>query len=253
MRKKSFVTIVLTAILFISACVLTGASVYRVSAVTLEISVMSEEAKKETEELEKAIAKRYKKESIFSVTDDAAKEEFEKYPHLRITGFEKSYPNRLIVKGAEDAEVYATKSENGYYIFGGDGTMLCERETILNRSDGKNNLLLEGLSVTANKGEIPTDGEFLSILTFCRALDEKMGGIRANITTAKLEKPTSRPEDFVLVLTAREGVKMVVYNPTANTQLKAEKLAAYYAEMLSVDRLSGSIFVSDDGKCSYEG
>ena len=85
MRKKTLVTVLLTVILFISACVLTVATVYRVSAVTLEISVVSEEAKGEAEELEKAIAAKYKKESIFSVTKRAAKKEFERYPHLRMT------------------------------------------------------------------------------------------------------------------------------------------------------------------------
>ena len=252
MRKKSLTTILLTAVLFLSACFLTVTSIYRVSAITLEISVISEEAKQETEELEKAIAKRYKKESIFSVGRKQAEEEFEKYPHLRITRFQKSYPNRLIIKGAEDSEVYALESENGYYILGGDGTVLCERNTLKNRSDGQDNLLLDGLHLTPQKGQIPMDNEFSIVLDFCKELDVSLGGIRANITSVVLEKPTSRPEDAVLVLTAREGVKMVVYNPSVNTELKAENLSAYYETMETVDRLSGTVYVSDDGKCSYE-
>lgn len=252
MRKKTLVTVLLTVILFISACVLTVATVYRVSAVTLEISVVSEEAKGEAEELEKAIAAKYKKESIFSVTKRAAKKEFERYPHLRMTGFENSYPNRLIVKGIEDPEVYAVEKENGYYILGGDGAVLCERETPLNRSDGKNNVVLKGVTVSCGKGEIPTDSDFTTAFALCKALDERLDGIRANILTATLEKPTSKPEDAILRLFSKEGVEMVVYHPLQNATLKADALAEYYKNMNTVDRLSGTVFVSDDGKCSYE-
>lgn len=253
MQKKKLITILLTVILFLSACVLTATTVYRVSAVTLEISVISEEAKTEVETLEKEIAKRYKKENIFFVSEREARVEFEKYPHLRITDFRKSYPNRLIIKGTEDAEVYAVKNGEGFYILGADGTLLCERNSLVNRSDGQNNLLLDGLTINGEKGKIPTDEEFSTIFSFCQFMDENLGGIRANVALVTLEKPTSRPEDFILVLTTREGVEMVVYNPSENTQIKAESLARFYKDMPTVDRLSGKIFVSDSGKCSYVG
>ena len=68
MRKKTFLTVLLTALIFISATVLALTTVYRVSAVTLEISAISEEAKTEAATLEKEIASKYKGKNIFSVS-----------------------------------------------------------------------------------------------------------------------------------------------------------------------------------------
>lgn len=252
MRKKTLVTILLTIILFLSDCGLTVATVYRVSAVTLQMSVVSEEAKIEAENLEKAVALRYKKQNIFFVDKKEAQEEFEKYPHLRLTGFEKSYPNRLIVKGTEDPEVYALEKEGGYYVLGADGTILGERASATNRSDGKDNVVISGVSVQGEKGKIPTDEDFLSVIAFCKTFDETAGGIRANILSVKLEKPTSSEQYAYLLLQTREGVKIRVSVPKRKPQEKAKSLAEFYLNAETTSRLSGTIYVSDEGKCSYE-
>ena len=69
MRMKNLIAILLTAVIFVAVAVLGVSTVYRVSAVTLEVSVVSDDARTEASTLEKQLSALYKKESIFSVTD----------------------------------------------------------------------------------------------------------------------------------------------------------------------------------------
>lgn len=252
MRKKTVLTVLLTAVLLIAVAVLTVAAVYRVGAVTLEISTVSEAAKTEAEELQKKLSAQYEKENIFSVDEKRAQSEFEQYPHLRMTSFQKSYPNRLIITAVEDPEVYALVSPDGYYILGGDGTLLSTRDAPKNRSDGKDNVLLVGFDLTCERGQIPQDADFTFALAFCKVLDERFGGIRSNILSVTLEKPTSDLADAILNVQTKEGVRIAVYNPSNLSKEKAESVVSFYLSMPTVDRLEGKINVADTLKCTYE-
>ena len=252
MRKKTFLTVLLTALIFISATVLALTTVYRVSAVTLEISAISEEAKTEAATLEKEIASKYKGKNIFSVNDRVAKTVFEEYPHFRITAFKKSYPNRLVIQASEDAEVYAVKTQTGYRILGADGVILCDRENATNRSDGHDNVILSGVEAIGEKGNIPKDEYFRLTMAFCMAFDQKSDGIRNNVLSVTLEKPTSNDEYAYIRLTFREGAEAVVYAPLTNTEEKAENMYAYYVGLPTENKMSGTVYVSDAGECHFE-
>ncbi len=251
MRKRKILTILLTAVLFLTASLLTVFSVFRVNAVTLQISTVSEAAKEEAELLEKTLLELYDKESIFSVEDTKAREAFESYPHFRFGQFEKSYPNRLIFVASEDPEVYAVEKDGNYFILNGDGVMLEERDTPKNRSDGEDNVIINGLSFTAEKGEPTTDETSLSILAFCKVLDEKFEGLRSNILSVTLVRPTSNAMDDYLVLQAREGVQIWVYAPLQNHEEKATKLLSFYENMSTEQRICGKVIVPNVGDCHY--
>lgn len=247
MRIKTFITILLTAMILIAAATLGVTTVYRVSAVTLEVSVVSEEAKSEAESLEARLSARYKKQNIFTVKNGEAKEEFADYPYFRLTGLKKSYPNRLIVTATEDAEVYAAEKSDlsGYYILGADGTLLCERKTPENRTDKKNNVILKGVSVFGDLGNVPEGEDFGTALAFCRSLDEPFGGIRSNVVSVSLRAPVSSSEYSVLQIEMREGVKVNVYNPSGDAKKKAEAFCSFYSGLSAAERLSGRIDVTD--------
>lgn len=249
---KKFLTILLTTVLFLAATVLTVSSVYRVGAVTLELTAVSEAAKEEASLLENTLSELYKTKSIFFVEDEQAKEAISAYPHFRLTGFEKAYPNRLIFYCAEDAEVYAVQKEDGYYVLGADGTVLTERSTPYNRSDGKANVVLRGFSFQAMLGSVPSDETFRFVLAFARTLDVSFGGIRSNVKEISITNTEYRPDDVVLKMTMREGLVVTVYNPANSPEKKAENCYAFYSEMKTAERMSGELFVSDDGVCNYE-
>lgn len=247
MRIKTFVTILLTAVILIAAATLGVTTVYRVSAVTLEVSVVSEEAKAEAESLEARLSARYKKQNIFTVKSGAAKEEFADYPYFRLTGFKRSYPNRLIVTATEDAEVYAAEKpdSSGYYILGADGTLLCERTTPENRTDKKNNVILKGVFVSGELGSVPEDKDFTAALAFCCSIDGLFGGIRSNVVSVSLRAPASSSEYSVLQIDMREGVKVNVYNPSGESGKKAAAFCEFYCGLSAAERLSGRIDVTD--------
>ena len=80
MHKRNVIAILLTAVIFISAAVLGVSAVYRVNAVTLDASVVSEAAQAEADELQKLLLERYKDESVFFVKPEEAEADFAEFP-----------------------------------------------------------------------------------------------------------------------------------------------------------------------------
>ena len=247
MRKKNVLVIVLTVLIFLSAAVLGVSTVYRVNTVAVRAPVVSEAAKAEAEELQKRLTAAYDKQSIFSVDDTLAKEIVAEFPYFNITGFEKKYPNRLVVEVTEDAEVYALEAGNGqYYILSIDGTILGLRENYKNRSDNADNLLLSGLTATGEKGKaLAGDNCRPTLFPFLEKVSDLLGGIRRNVLSVKVLRPASAEEETVFQLTTREGVNIYVRNPSTLTAQKAEIAIAQYMGLSAGQKLKGMLIVSD--------
>ena len=255
MRKKNVLIIVLTVLLFLSVAVLGVSSIYQVNAVAVRAPVVSEEAKVEAEELQKKLTAAYEKQSIFFADDTLAKQIVAEFPYFNMTGFEKQYPNRIVVEITEDAEVYACEAGNGkYYILSIDGTILGVRENYKNRSDNADNLLLSGLTATGEKGETLSGDSCLSTLfPFLEKVSSLFGGIRRNILSVTVLRPASVEEETVFKLTTREGVNVYVRNPSVLTAQKAEIAFAQYMGLSAEQKLKGMLIVSDvSGEVIYD-
>ena len=152
MKKKTLVFI-LTIITFCSSIVLGVSTVYRIDSIYLQPSILSVDAQTEVDALYENLLNAYNKQSYFSVKEDKAKEVLTGFPYFHLVSFEKSYPNRVIIKVAEYEEVYALPTVSGeeYYILGEDGTVLGVRENYNNRLDGENNLRIDGLTVEGER------------------------------------------------------------------------------------------------------
>ena len=247
MHKRNVIAILLTAVIFISAAVLGVSAVYRVNAVTLDASVVSEAAKSEADELQKLLLERYKDESVFFVKPEEAEADFAEFPYFRMTAFKKAYPNRLIVSAKEDPEVFAVKHAEEYYILGADGTILGIRGNASNRSDGADNIIVKGLSASGKRGEIIGGDECIPLLlTVFEAASGILGGVRSNVVSVEVMRPTTSAEDTSFCLTMREGVKAYIRNPGTLTVVKAEKFAEFYLSLEDTERLGGRIEVTDD-------
>ena len=245
---KKVLTVFLTVILFLAAVFLGGATVFRVDDVALVATVVSEEAKSETTKLQEEILALYKEESIFSVDKSALDKVLKDYPYLRVTGFEKAYPNKIVVTLLEEAESYAVqRAEGGFYILGASGIVLDIRSTNVNRLDQKANVALNGLTVTGKKGGTLTgDDCFASMFALCNTLDEKLGGIRSNVVSVEVLART--PEIFYMI-TMREGLKIYVNNPAVLTTQKAEKALNAYMALSNEERMPGRLNVREsDGE-----
>ena len=184
MRKRLW-TILLTAFVFLSGTALGVSSVYRVRDVTVNVSYVTEEARVEGETLQACLQDAYKGNSTFFAKREIADEVMKAYPYFRITGFEKSYPKRLIIDVTENAEVYALeKGEGEYYVLSADGVVLDARDSHVNPLNGEENVKLKGLEVSVEKGAVPTgDGCFAPMLALCQQLSESLNGIRSNVVS----------------------------------------------------------------------
>ena len=244
---KKFWVIVLTLIVFLSGALLGVSAVYRVELVTVEASLVSEEAKAEAEELKGRLEEAYDKANIFLANDEEAQNVAKEFPYFRITGFEKSYPNRLIVKIIENAEVYAVANASGdsYYILGEDGTVLDIRETPLNLLTGEENVFLEGISVTAEKGgALQGDEHAAPLLALAKEISAKLGGIRSNALSVGV---FSRGPETIYRVVMREGVTLYFGEPSERTSEKVEAAMNAYLGLSDVQKLSGRIVVSEIG------
>ena len=241
MYKKAL-TIFLTVILFLAAVFLGGATVFRVDDVALVASVVSKDAESETSALKEDILALYKGESIFSVEEASLSKVLKDYPHFRVTGFEKTYPNKIVVTILEEAEGYAVEKADGeYYILGASGIVLDIRKSILNRLDGKANVVLNGLTLTGKKGELLTgDDCWLSMFALCNQMDEKLGGIRNNVVAIEV---LSRSPEIFYAITMREGVKIYIEAPAEETDEKVEKALNAYMALSNEQRMTGRLTV----------
>ncbi len=258
MHKKNALVIILTCLLFFSAVTLGVSTVYRVNAVTVNAPVVSEVAKAEADELQTRLQAAYDKQSIFTADDTLAKQIVDDFPYFRITNFEKAYPNRLIITVSEDAEVYAALVENTqtYYILSANGTVLGVRESLTNRSDGADNLLINGLHIeSGEKGELlQGDDDIEFLFAFLGKVSERLEGIRRNVIQIEVLRLASAREETVYKLCMREGVNVYIRNPYEMAGDKVETAIDKYLSLSSEQRLKGMIMVSDtDGAviCAY--
>lgn len=243
MLKKKLV-IILTAVVVLAVSVLSVTTVFRVRGVTVNTAVISEVAKDEAQQLQEKLLKEYKYDSSFFVDDKKAKKILEDFPYFRLTGFEKSYPDRVTISVAEHVESYAVKKTDSesYYIIGEDGLVLSERDSYTNRLDGLPNVVIEGegLSVSGEKGQkLQGDEKWTSVLQFCNVFSEKVNGIRDNVVKVEVEKYAP------VCLTMREGVKIYVGNVESLTAEKAETAANKYLALTDAERMNGMIMVDD--------
>ena len=248
MRKKNGLVIILTLLIFLSSAVLGVSTVYRVNAVSVRASVVSEEAKAEADALQELLRQAYDKESIFSVNDEKAKSIVENFPYFRITAFEREYPNRLVVAISEDAEVYAVpvSDSDKHYILNESGTILGIREEVANRSDNADNLLILGINATGEKGEnLLADLDVDFLFSFLSKTSEMLGGIRRNVARVEVIRKAAAVEETVFKFSMREGVNIYIRNPYENAQEKRERAVNAYMAMSSEQRLKGMLLVSD--------
>ncbi len=250
MRKKNVLIIILTTLIFLSVACLGVVSVYRINFVAVHAPVVSQEAKTEAEELQKRLYEAYANQNVFSVDESVAEEIFQEFPYFRMTSFKKEYPNRIIIEATEDVELFAFENgENAYYILGADGTILGMRSTAVNRSDGANNVIVKGIQITGQEGEIASSDACIAwLINLCESISKQLDGIRKNVLSIEVIRPTSSSAQMMFKLQMKEGVVAYVNNPSVFTQEKATKLIEKYRNLTVSQRLRGMIAVTDDTK-----
>ena len=249
MKKKTVWTIVLTALVFLSGAFLGVSNVYRVDEVCVEASLVSEAAQAEVDGLQARLQSLYESESAFKIQRESAEEVLQDFPYFRITGFEKDYPNRIVVAIAEDEEVYAvaTGEENGsYYILNGEGTVLGLREGYKNRADGYDNVRIDGLKVTGEKGKALLGDDAVNMLfPLCQHASSCLNGIRRNIREIEVFRPASDETETAFIFKTVEGVKLYVSNPSSLGKEKVVIALNAYTGLSPEQKLTGMVVILD--------
>ena len=242
MRKKSIWVIILTAVVFVAIVVLGVFTVGRVERVEVQAKLISKEAETEAGALRERLIEAYKDKHSFSVESDKAQAIMTEFPYFRMTSFRVVFPDKIAVKIEEDDEVFAVATESGKYcLLGLDGTVLGERETIKNRSDGGDNILLTGVTVSESRGEKAQGDGFAELLAFCSRVSAVVDGIRSNVSEVSVTEMAVG--EITMTLTMKEGVKVLVNNPKEQTDEKALKAMECYLALSDGARLTGEIWV----------
>lgn len=254
MKGKHILVITLSAIVFLASVWLGIAGVYRISAVEIDPTTYSAAAEQEARQLQQRLRLLYDKRSFFATNEqDAATVIAEEFPYFRMTRFEKSAPNRIIVSVVEDEEVYAMPvgdTSDSYYVLGIEGVVLGIRESYVNRLDGGDNLCIKGLQVQGEKGKPLGGDEILpSLFEFCKRMSERLDGIRRNVVLIEVVRPTSSTEDTIVRLSMAEGVKIYVGNIFELTAEKADRAVEKYLALDDQERMTGRIMaLSNNGQ-----
>lgn len=249
MRKKKFWVVLLTVLVFLSVAIMGVSTVFRVDRAEIRLTAVSDESSDEAEALRQKLLAAYKGDASFFVEGDKAKKIFEEFPYFRLTSLSVKYPDTLVVEVTEDAEIYAVEKADGeYYILGLDGIVLGERADHTNRSDGGNNVFLNGMTVTATRGKVLEGEGVAEILSFGKEMYSLLNGLRSNVTSIEWQKPA--PSVTQICFQMKEGVKVFVQKPAELTKEKAKKLVDCYLSLTDSQRLTGEIRVTnaEDGQ-----
>lgn len=248
MRKKILI-IILTVLVFLSGIALGISAVYRVNEVTVNVSYVTPEARTAGEELQAKLEEVYKEDAMFFADEDKAREILVQYPYFQLSGFEKSYPKRLVISVVENAEMYAVEKEAGksYFILSSDGTVLEARDHYVNLLNGKENILMKGLNVEGELGSVPAgDDCFATMLSMCQSFSQKLDGAQRNVKSVEVIR---RTPELLFKVTMREGVAIYFNAPTALTEEKVAEAVLVYQSLKQDEKLTGRIYISEkEGK-----
>lgn len=155
----------------------------------------------------------FKEKNVYNVVDKVCEEDG---TYLEVLSVKKTFPNKVTVSVAERYEKYAFSVNGEYYITDTHGEILAVKEDKANNIGG-NNIDIKGFTFAeAETGQIITADEedmFSVLMTLLNTTaDEKLGGIRGRIASAKYISRGSglTVKDDLFVFTFTEGIKIVL-------------------------------------------
>ncbi len=246
MKRQKTLVAVISVVLFLAALLLGANTVFSVSRIEIAYVVSSAQAQKDSLALQRALETEYVGENIFFIRDEEVVAAFDGYPYLSVTGFEKKYPDRLVLSVEEKPEIYAAAVEESggtvFYMLSEDGEVLRRAQENVNNVDGGENFLLNGLTYAGGTG-FSADENFKRVMDVCARLSARTGGVRTCLSSLTLEVSAVRTD---LTIATMEGVSIEVGNPFVLTEEKIDAAMNMYLSLDAQSKLIGSIFVVDD-------
>lgn len=159
-------------------------------------------------------------------------------PRFEVVSVEKDYPETIVVRVTERREAFAVADGTTYAILDEEGTRLDTASS----PDGR--VLLSGFTVTFEDGR--ADGAYFdAILSVFAAFREAFGEVRANVVSITMDDngtPTL-PQNHRFRIAMREGVEIVLLEPSVRAGEKAAAAAERYMSLGDLQRVHGRITV----------
>lgn len=254
MKAKALITTAISVLLLIAVIAAGLNAVFTVTLVKTEFSVASADGQAEAALLKKRLD-RFVGKSMTFLDLGEVQDEIDAFPCLKADLLEKRFPSTVEVVISEREEVFAVKLESGYAVLGGNGYYLYEKESTKNRSGG-DNILLEGISFSAEQGSVASSDELGVILAVYETFEEMLGEVRANVVSMTFEQNEVRS---ALRLQMKEGIRIEIIDPASLTREKAAAAlsdeTAGYLVRPDEERVSGRITVVSSGDtvmCDYD-
>lgn len=247
MKKRVVITTVVSFLLLCAVVIAGLNTIFTVTSVKAEFSVVSEEGQKEAAVLRQKLDGFVGRSSAFLDEEEIAAL-ISSYPCMKADKIEKKYPSSVEVSVSERREAFAVLTERGYAVLSDDGTYLYNKDSLTNRTGGEN-ILLEGFGDLPQQGE-KTGGEtFSALLSVYGVFTEILNGARANVVSVTLSRSAEKHVRFFIRM--REGIAIEIDSPA---QLSEEKARAAlvnergYLNRTDGERLCGRIAVIAAGE-----
>lgn len=243
MKHTKSLVAVISVILFLSVLLLGANTVFSVSKVEIEYTLSSDQAYEDAEALHNALNEKFVGENILFLREENVRSQFDEYPYLNVTGVEKQYPDTVKLFVEEKLEVFALvrQGENAqvYAMADKQGNILRESSTNQNNVDGGENVSIEGLTYSAQKG-FQGDAHFQTAIDLFTKAAEKMGSVRGCFTRLQISSNAVRT---VFTLYTREGVYIEIDNPAQATDEKITSALNLFLSLKDNEKLYGYITV----------
>ncbi len=245
MRTKVRVILsTLAALLLLGAAIAAGLNaVFTVTYVRADFSTFSEDGNRDAAELKQKLDAFVGKSTTFLDLDEVA-ETVKEYPHFTVSSLKKGFPSTVEISILEREEVYAYAAADGSYTFlDGEGKHLTDGNASIKNRAGGENILLENFSLQISQtGE--AEGEYFSeLLSVMGSFAKTFSELRANIVSVSLGLGTADRENVIFRIGMKEGVTLVLVNPSSLPEEKAALAIARYAALSDEKRLYGLITV----------
>ena len=230
--KYKRLLLLFTSFIFLTAVIISSLFIFKIAEISIiatQIQSSNENILTKTEsELEK-----YKDKNIIFISKKSIVEEIKGLSnYIKVLDVKKSYPNKLIVKIEERREVFAIKTEKGFYMVDGEFSvlrfseanlnnidLLKNVELIVNIADYESSLLSEGNTFKFN--DLNINNTMLSIIEFVKARRENINSITVNVRSDGML-------NRFLVFKMIEGVEIQIDKADEFTNEKLNALFNYY-------------------------
>lgn len=237
MKKRSVLTTVI-AFLLLAAVVAAGMNaVFTVTYVNAGFRTYTPEGERAAQEIKEQLNGYLGRSTTFlDLTEVRAMAA--KNPRFQVVTVEKKYPASVVVELEERRSAFAVAQEGGgYAVFDVEGVRIGESES------AQGYVLLTGdFAFTAENGTL--SGAYAEeVVAIYGVLSEALGEPRANLLSVTLQESGDTSSDRFdrFYLATREGVEIVVGEPSVRAEDKVRAAMEVYLSLTPRERVTGSI------------